>query len=71
VYAKLEKLPLCSDLTLFVINILAASNPGSGSSDKTHYDTEYKYLNQTTMEGGINELREESSRSNRGGLLWR
>jgi hypothetical protein len=53
-----------------VINILAASNPGSGSSDQTHYDTEYKYLNQTTMEGGINELREESSRSNRGGLLW-
>jgi hypothetical protein len=54
-----------------VINILAASNPGSGSTYQTHYDTEYKYLNQTTMEGGINELREESSRSNRGGLLWR
>ena len=56
-------------LGLFVINVLAPSNPGGGGSDKTHYDTEDQYLNQATVESGINELREESSGSDRGCLL--
>jgi hypothetical protein len=41
VCAELEVLRLRQGLTLFEVNILAASNPGSSGSDQTHYDTKY------------------------------
>ena len=39
-----------------MVDVLTTSNPGSGGSDKTHYDRENQYLNETTVKSSVNKL---------------
>jgi hypothetical protein len=56
-----DRLIFTSGFSLFVVDVLSATNPGCGGSDKTHYNREDQYLYKTTVKSGVDKLRKESS----------